>query len=277
MIGRGHRVVPDRPLPLLANEAESAVQAYLAESDLSIHAFGRHYGVIPEGSEKSLAALQNDLASEHSKHTGLPRVIWIPDDVTPEDERQEHLLHELKTVPECHRNAEIIVNTFQALKPILLEKLAPVELPAIPESEGEPQSRPRRIYLICDPKDEEAIEPLEDYLFEQGFDLCLPDFEADEAEAAQAHRDNLRDCDAVIIFYGAARHSWVDVKLRNILKMSGYGREDELAFNAIYIAPPFDRRKERYRTHSAEIIRQEVEFDPSRLHSLISRLKNPIA
>ena len=70
----------------------------------------------------------------------------------------------------------------------------------------------------------------------------------------------------------AARNAWVDVKLRSILKISGYGRETQLAFNAVYIAPPLDRRKERYRTHSAEVIRQPAEFDPSLLQPLSERL-----
>ena len=126
--------------------------------------------------------------------------------------------------------------------------------------------------MICDPKDEEAIEPLEDFFFEQGFDLILPDFDADEALAEKTHRQNLQECDAVMIFYGAARNAWVDVKLRSILKVSGYGRKAKLAFNAVYVAPPFDRRKERYRTHSAEIIRQPGEFDPSSLRPLCERL-----
>ena len=76
----------------------------------------------------------------------------------------------------------------------------------------------------------------------------------------------------MIIFYGAARSAWVDVKLRSVLKVSGYGREANLVFNAVYVAPPFDRRKERYRTHSAEIIRQSAEFDPSLLKPLTERL-----
>ena len=218
--------------------------------------------------------LQNALAAEHSKLTGLPRIIWIPGEVTPEDPRQLELFSALKEDPECHRNAEIVINTFQTLKPIVLDKLTAEEPePAVAAGADDPASRTRRIYLICDPNDEEAIEPLEDYLFSQGFDLSLPDFEADEAEAAQIHRENLQDCDAVLIYYGAARNAWVDVKLRNIIKMSGYGRSDELAFNAIYIAPPFDRRKERYRTHSAEIVRQEADFDPTLLEPLLARLQ----
>lgn len=274
LLGRGHRVLPERPLPVLAGEAESVILNCLAESDLSIHPFGASHGVVPEGSEKSLAAMQNDLASAYSKETGLPRVIWIPGDVVAADERQAQLLEDLKTNPACHLNAEIVINSFQTLKPIVLEKLSLEQpAPAAAPEPGAATSRPRRIYLICEPKDEEAIEPLEDYLFEQGFELSLPDFEADEAEAAKRHRDNLHDCDAVIIFYGSGRNAWVDVKLRNILKMSGYGREEELAFNAVYVAPPFDRRKERYRSHSAEIIRQEGEFEPGLLQPLIARLR----
>ena len=37
----------------------------------------------------------------------------------------------------------------------------------------------------------------------------VPDFEAGEVEAAEAHRENLRDCDAVLVYYGAARSAWV--------------------------------------------------------------------
>lgn len=271
LIGRGHRVLPERPLPLVAHEAGQTIRACLAECDLAVHTFGRTYGVVPEGSDHSFTALQNLIAAEQSQHTGLRRVIWIPSDVTPTDARQEALLHSLKTDSAAHHNAEIVVNTFQTLKPIILDRLAPTPVPANPAPGSEGATRTPRIYLICDPNDEEAIEPLEDYLFEQGFDVTLPDFDADEAEAARTHRENLCECDGVIIFYGAARHSWVDVKLRNLQKMSGYGRESTLAFNAIYIAPPFDRRKERYRTHDAEIIRQGSTFDPGLLGPLLQR------
>jgi len=272
LIGRGHRVLPDRALPLLASEAESVIKAYLSECDLSIHPFGSNYGVIPEGSSRSLAALQNALAAEHSKQTDLQRIIWIPSEVTSADPRQSELLDALKTDQEHHFNAEIIVNTFQMLKPIVLEKLSPTEkLVALP-SRCLDRAPTRRVYLICDREDEEAIEPLEDFFYNEGLDLILPDFEADEAEAEKTHRENLQDCDGVIIYYGAARSAWVDVKLRSTLKISGYGREAKLAFNAVYVAPPFDRRKERYRTHSAEIIRQAAEFDPSLLRPLTERL-----
>ena len=103
----------------------------------------------------------------------------------------------------------------------------------------------------------------------------MPAFGAEEDEAAEVHRENLLDADAVLVFYGAARHSWVDIKLRNLLKAKGYGRETDIAFQAVYIAPPMDRRKERYRSHTAEVIHGKDPFDGQVLDALIQAIKSP--
>ena len=63
---RGHRILPDRPLPLIHGELEIAVRAYLERSDLAIHLIGRHYGVVPEGGKQSLIELQNEFSIEHA-------------------------------------------------------------------------------------------------------------------------------------------------------------------------------------------------------------------
>ena len=69
------------------------------------------------------------------------------------------------------------------------------------------------------------MEALEDYLFDQGLEVCLPAFDGDDADAAALHQDNLLTCDAVLVYYGAAPKAWVDIKLRELLKAAGYGRE----------------------------------------------------
>ena len=67
-------------------------------------------------------------------------------------------------------------------------------------------------------------KPLEDYLFAQGLEVMLPAFDGDDADAAALHQDNLLTCDAVLVYYGAAPKAWVDIKLRELLKATGYGR-----------------------------------------------------
>src|SRR4029077_19728567 len=97
-----------------------------------------------------------------------------------------------------------------------------------------------KVYLICDRKDEAAVEPLEDYLFAQGLEVLLPAFDGDDADAAALHQDSLLTCDAVMVYYGAAPKAWVDIKLRELLKATGYGRGAPIAVQAVYIAPPDD-------------------------------------
>ena len=78
LIARGHEVVPDRPLPLIASELEEAVQHYLDKCHLSVHLFGKSYGVIPDGADQSLIDIQNNLAAQRSDSRGLERIIWMP-------------------------------------------------------------------------------------------------------------------------------------------------------------------------------------------------------
>ncbi len=48
----------------------------------------------------------------------------------------------------------------------------------------------------------------------------------------------------------------MDVKLRDAIKPSGYGREKPLRGIVVYITPSDDRRKERFKSHRATVVRQ---------------------
>ena len=105
------------------------------------------------------------------------------------------------------------------------------------------------------------MEVLEDYLFAQGLEVMLPGIRRrSDADAAALHQDNLLTCNAVLVYYGAAPRAWVDIKLRELLKATGYGRETPIGLQAVYIAPLDDRRKERFQSHQAGVIRQPGEF-----------------
>lgn len=102
----------------------------------------------------------------------------------------------------------------------------------------------------------------------------LPAFDGDDAVAAALHQDNLLTCDAVIVYYGVAPRAWVDIKLRELLKATGYGRAAPIAVQAVYIAPPDDRRKERFQSHQAGVIRQPGEFQPcAELDAFVSQIR----
>ena len=64
------------------------------------------------------------------------------------------------------------------------------------------------------------------------------------------------------------------MKLMNLMKAPGYGRTNPYKSKTVYLAPPMDRRKQRYRTHAAEVVIQDAEdFNPALLDAFISTLK----
>jgi hypothetical protein len=66
----------------------------------------------------------------------------------------------------------------------------------------------------------------------------------------------------------------VDIKLRELLKAAGYGRPGPIAVQAVYVAPPHDHRKERYRSLQAGVIRQADQFSSiPELDAFITQVK----
>jgi hypothetical protein len=172
----------------------------------------------------------------------------------------------------------VIEGNLNLLKKDLIRRLAPPEEKPKPAAPAKSSGGAPKVYLICDPKDEAAVEGLEDYLFAQGLEVMLPAFDGDDADAAALHQDNLLTCNAVLVYYGAAPKAWVDIKLRELLKATGYGRPAPIGVQAVYIAPPDDRRKERFQSHQAGVIRQPGEFEPGpELDAFVSQIKEVCA
>jgi serine/threonine protein kinase len=273
LLERGHVVLPDAPLPMLAHDVETIVRDCLTKCSIAVHLLGRRYGVTPEDSSESIQALQVRLTAEAACRTDLQRLIWLPGGESA-DERQRAFLLRVHEDPALHQRAEIIEGNLNLLKKDLIRRLAPPEeKPKILTTSQAAGGAPK-LYLICDPKDEPQVEPLEDYLFAQGLEVMLPAFDGGDADAAALHQDNLLTCNAVLVFYGAAPRAWVDIKLRELLKAPGYGRQGPISVQAVYIAPPDDRRKERFQSHQAAVIRQPGDFQPrAELETFVGQIK----
>jgi hypothetical protein len=271
-------VLPDAPLPMLTRDVEAVVRECLEKCTLAVHLLGRHYGVTPEDSSESIPALQVRLTAERAEGQDLQRLIWMAGTGEAVDERQRSFIQRVQEDPALHLRAEIIEGNLNLLKKDLIRRLAPPEEKPKVTTAPKTSSGAPKVYLICDQKDEANIETLEDYLFDQGMEVCLPAFDGDDVAAAALHQENLLTCDAVMIYYGSAPKAWVDIKLRELLKAAGYGRLAPIEVQAVYIAPPDDRRKERFRSHQASVIHQPGEFDPSaELDRFVAQVKGVCA
>jgi len=245
---------------------------------------GESYGLVPEGTLKSIVEIQNEVAAAASSAGKLQRLIWLPEGFNPKEDRQISFVNKLNEGNEGIEGADLIQSSLESFKEILSDKLSSIErankksLAAAEVKKTETKevstssSGSRIIYLISDILDIDEIKPLEDFLFENGCEVVLPIFEGDESLIRNDHIENLKMCDAAIIFFGNANEIWLRSKTRDFLKISGYGREKPLNVKAIYLAGAPNISKERFRSQDSEVINGMGEFPVDLLKSLLSKL-----
>jgi len=270
LLQHGHLVLPDKALPQDGPSLKQVVRDYLKRSRLSVHFIGDYYGTIPEmETECSVVRLQEELAVERGDDAQFSRLIWMPPGLQAKEPRQEKFILDLQNSFSSHNGSELLQVKLEDLKTIIQTKLTQKPKPPIPVTE---EGEASRVYLICDQSDVDAVGPLQDYLFAQGYEVILPLVEGTEAEVFQDHKDNLLLCDAVLIFQGHASEGWLRMKLRELLKLPGYGRTTPLLGKAVYVAGPASAPKERFKTLEALVIKNYSNFDPAPFAPFIARI-----
>ena len=257
LIERGYQVFPDQPMPLVGAEFKQAVREHLEKCDASIHLIGSSYGMVPEGEDHSVIDIQNSLAAETASTQDLHRFIWIPRNQVVTEPRQASFVDDIRNNPQTYESSDFLEDSFENLKSLVLDHLKTEPKPEPPPEASAASSagvKTKSVYLIYPPNDEESAAPIEDYLFDKGLEVIAPEVEGTESQIAEAHRQNLNYCDAVIIYFGSANRSWVNMKLLNVLQSPGHGRKAPAEHKLVIIAPPEHRHKERFRTHQAEVL-----------------------
>ena len=269
---RGYQILPDRALPLNAADLEKQILADLDHCSHSIHLIGENYGVVPEGETRSISELQHQIAAGHKPDSGISRLIWLPANLNIADNRQQNFIESLKKDAASQIGADLLQTSLDEFKTFLIDKITTSQSSEPSDSAG--YGNITRIYLQCNQKDLDDTAPLEEYLFDQGFEIKLPAFEGDEMAVFEVHKENLLLCDATLIYYGHATDSWLSTKLADLQKVVGYGRKTPMKAKAVYLGSPETKQKQRFRTREALTIKQFGDFAPETLASFIEALKN---
>lgn len=280
LLERGHTVLPEMEVPMVSGAFEEEVRACLTRSALSIHLAGNRYSLTPEDGSSSIVEIQNALAVERfrNKPAGdrFARLIWMPREVQPHDSRQATLLRRFREDEDAQAGADLLQDHLEKVKDLMLERLNPPKQPAPPPPTNPPaagDAEPLRIYLINEPADRERVDPLDQFLYDRGFEVGRTDSEGDPALAAEARRLNLQTCDAAIVYFGSAPRSWADVKLMELTQARGLGRTKPMLAQAVCIAAPDSPDKQRFRTRQAQVLRLEDPFRPEALLPFLQELK----
>jgi len=277
LIERGYEVLPAGSLPIEMNAIEERVRDEMGQSDLVLLTIGGRYGLVPEDSEESVPVMQARLSAQLDASRNVPRILWFPRGMDTDDRRQAEYIQSIRQDRKLNQQAEIIADELDVVRNTVLELLTtekkPLEQKSPATADAIDAAAKSSVYLIYDATDEQQVEPLEDYLFEQGLEVMVPEFEGGEEHITRVHRDKLARCDAALIYFGNGTRAWVETKLMDLMQAPGYGRETEWVAKSVYIGPPEDRRKKRLKTHFAEIIQAESAFDQAVVEPFVKSLK----
>ncbi|BDI05709.1 toll/interleukin-1 receptor domain-containing protein [Sphaerotilus microaerophilus] len=292
LLRQGWRVLPTVELPLVAAEAEALVRAQMAQVLLSVHLLGATAGLVPEGSDESMQALQARIAAEqarssarandHNHGQGLARLLWLAPDADSAEARQRALLDALRDDPIPAPGSDLLKTSFEALKTEVVRRmqaaqdaLAARAAQATALTAQAAGGQPTRIYLVCSADDEAAVQPLQEHLFGLGFEVVLPLFEGDESQLRELNDTELRDCDGLLLYYGAGGELWLRQKLAELRRLPALGRHAPLRASGICIAPPATPAKQRLLTREAPLIAMPDGFAPAALQAFVTALQGP--
>jgi hypothetical protein len=270
---RGYDILPEKELPLISPNYEEAVRECVSRAKLSVHLIGGSYGIVPEGADnRSIVRLQNEIAAERSQDRAFSRLLWLPVGLTPLEKTQAQFIENLRTDAATQQGAELLQTPLEELKNVIQLRLSSNG------HETKPPDETAKIYLIFDKRDLEGVLPLNDYLSaDKHFHVLLPLIDeegVDDSQGFEIHKDNLAQCDAVLIYYGNANQLWFEYKRRDLKKMVGLERKTLLAAEAVYVASPQTAHKKLFSSSPDTLVIKNFEdFAPAVLDSFVARVE----
>ncbi|MFT7238467.1 MAG: hypothetical protein ACI93L_002557 [Cyclobacteriaceae bacterium] len=289
LIRHGYRVLPQRSLPKEVKALEEMVREDLHHCCLSIHMVGEDYGYKPKGSEISVVDIQNRMAANHAYEIlefnetarevkPFSRLIWVSPDLKNVTERQKIFIEDLKSDAATLEEAEVLQISIPELKSIIREELVTggrfKTHRDIAGFDQKDDGDAKIVYLINDKSDQSSAEPIKKYLEEKGLKVVLPSFEGDLVDIRYIHQENLRRCDASLIYFGQSTEAWIKTKLQDLLKAPGFGRQKKFLAKAVYFESAKEIDKQHFENNKAMILGENGAFKPEHLAPFINKLDN---
>lgn len=274
----GYTVLPKKPLPEKVTELKAVVKKEIEKSSLSIHLIGSNYGELPEGSDRSVADIQNQIAAEKSsalKDKGeFSRLVWITPNLQHASEKQQIFVENIKRDLASSERAEIVQTALEDFKNLVREELleAGTDHQRIKHKISNLNGKVK-VYMLYDKVDEQDVIPIKKFIEKTGYQVLLPSFEGNLLDLRQHHISNLKNLDAAVIFQGSVNNDWVRMKLLDLLKAPGYGRKKPVAGKALISKNEKHYNLNAYKNHQLFIINDTNKKGLDKLKAFLSTVK----
>jgi hypothetical protein len=89
--------------------------------------------------------------------------------------------------------------------------------------------------------------------------------------AIEENQQNLRDCDALLVYFGQGSERWLRTQFSEISKV--VDRAGPMLAKAVYVAPPGSQPKELFMTREAVVIKNFGDFHPDSLAAFLQMIR----
>ncbi len=281
LLRNGYRVLPEKNMPQDLESIMKQVKKDLADSNMSLHLVGSDYGKI-QGTNSSIIDLQNRMAIQHfnemekmdaKSNMNFGRVIWVSPDMKNVSVKQRLFIENLKKDSESMKDSDLLETTIEELKAFVINKIedAKKNYQKIYGKEGEEK---KLIYLIHEKADALKCKKIEDFLEKNGYEVISSDFEGNPDDIRARHNDNLKRCDATLIYYGNENEGWIKSKQKELLKSLGLGREKPISPQAILIENEMQLTESLGIDDKAIILQNQKKFSAKIIEPFLAKLKD---
>lgn len=272
----GYKVVPDKPLEKSAQNYSAAVNDYLNNSALSVHLISDE--IMERNADQMIVQAQNSFTTEFLENPksdpkgekNFPKLVWFSPDLKPNTEEQKIKIEQLKKEIEAVKGAEIIQTPLEVFKTIVHERARQ----QFNKKVSRVKTGVKSVYLIHSFADKKNIESARKAFAEQGIEVLMPLFEGDILNIVETHRENLVECDAVIVYCGTKdTDQWLKSKLIDLQKAPGFGRTKPMLAQSVYIEAEEEKRTKILNKYNLLLIKNTSGFSAESLTPFISKLK----
>ena len=273
----GFEVLPKNAITGNREEMEMTIKNNLSNVRLSLHLIGEDYGDSIEGPELSLVDLQNEMANEYSdnlikenlkndKKKQFGRLIWISQSIKNITERQKIFIENIKTEAALYEETEVLEVDLEEMKSIVIEEIETggrfhsVNRDVSGYTEPSKTDSSKIIYLILDKEDIEEGQVIAKALKKQGFRVVQPIFEGELVDVRYIHQENLKRCDAAIIYFGNTSEAWIKTKLQDLMKSPGFGRVKKMIAKAVYFRDEKKIDSNYFKKNNTMILGEQAPF-----------------
>lgn len=239
----GYYVYPDKVLSTNSEILKKEIYKYLQKSFLSIHLIGNIYGESLENTDLSVVDFQNrisseyfemlQLSSEDTEHRNFSRLVWLDPDLKISNEKQKLFVEKLKRDGDLLKGASLIQTPLEHFKTIVISEIK--NKISIPLHSFSKINQGVKVYLVHESSSFDKLSSISAHLIINGFEILHSPTLSEERNLLKKHRQNLIDCDAVLIFFDSNDLFWLNSKISDLKKAPGYGRKRPFAAKAVLL------------------------------------------